>query len=80
MDKADWIPVSERLPKPYERVLVFDESIPAFKSGDTIRSNNYLAIGYYQPQSLSAHFGLGDWFVPDGTTPTHWMPLPGYPD
>ena len=73
-----WIPVDTAVPPPFERVLVFDPNIPKYKNRKgKIRHKNQLVIGYYMdPPGL-----LGErWFVPDGSNPTHWMPLPNYPN
>lgn len=54
-----------------------DPEITKFKSrSGEIRSHNQIAIGYYRGDDSWP----GPWFVPDGTTPTHWMPLPSDPE
>lgn len=68
---GQWISVSDRVPSEHDRVLVFDPSIPKFG-----RKHNEIAIGAYRGPGFLA----GPWFVPDGTEPTHWMPLPSAPD
>jgi hypothetical protein len=71
-----WVSVDNALPIPFERVLVFDLTIPRFRSRGRVRSFNHVEIGYVSgPQSL-----LPGWYVPNGEfSPTHWMPLPKYP-
>ncbi len=69
-----WIPVDDRLPVPFERVLVFDPTIPKFRSRNGIRSHNSVEIGYYRGEN-----DIEPWYVPDGTKPTHWKPLPSDP-
>lgn len=71
-----WISVRDRLPELFERVLVFDPSIPKFTSRHGIvRSHNFVVIGYYCGEDAL----VSPWCVPDGTEPTHWMPLPNDP-
>lgn len=72
---ARWIPVTERLPNLFERVLVYDPHIPKFQSEGVVRSHNFVVIGYYQGEDD----WVSPWFVPDGREPTHWMPLPAEP-
>lgn len=70
-----WIPVGVALPPLFERVLVYDPSIPKFKAKDGIRSHNFTVIGYYRGEDD----WVSPWFVPDGRGPTHWMRLPSEP-
>jgi len=70
-EERRWVPVSERVSKELERVLLFDPTIPDFP-----RTNTHIVIGYFR--------GLDDivspWHSPDGRGPTHWMPLPPGPE
>lgn len=72
---STWIPVGDALPQLFERVLVYDPSIPKFKSKDGVRSHNFVVIGYYRGEDGWS----SPWFVPDGGEPTHWMSLPKEP-
>ena len=70
-EERRWVPVGERLPEKFERVLLYDPTIPNFP-----RSNTHVVIGYFR--------GFDDWIspwcCPDGRGPTHWMPLPSGPE
>ena len=59
-----WIPVGERLPKPYTRVLA------CIKSG-------YMEVDYTYSEPI-VHVGLADFYSLDNVT--HWMPLPQPPE
>ena len=59
-----WIPVSERLPKPYTRVLACIES-------------GYMEVDYMYSEPI-VHVGLADFNSLDNVT--HWMPLPELPE
>lgn len=61
--KPKWIPVSERLPKPYTRVLVFYDY-------------HHLCRGYVSVHCIDAH---GEWSGDDSCYITHWMELPKFP-
>lgn len=70
-----WIPVDVQKPDPFVRVLLFDPSIPKFRTHKGVRSHNQVVIGYrYDGHVL----GL-EYYCPDGHRPTHWMPLPDDP-
>lgn len=68
-----WIPVTERLPKPKDGVLiyVFVDS----KTGSGLKNNEFIDIGWFRAD--------GDWDSElgcyDHKNITHWMPLPDPP-
>ena len=59
-----WIPVSERLPEPYTRVLA------CIKSG-------YMEVDYMYSEPI-VDVGIADFNSLDNVT--HWMPLPKLPE
>ena len=59
-----WIPVGERLPKPYTRVLA------CIKSG-------YMEVDYMYSEPI-VDVGIADFNSLDNVT--HWMPLPKLPE
>ena len=59
-----WIPVSERLPEPYTRVLA------CIKSG-------YMEVDYMYSEPI-VDVGIADFNSLDNVT--HWMPLPPSPE
>jgi hypothetical protein len=64
--EARWIPVSERLPNSYERVLVWflDHDLPHVRFGS-------IASGHWRPEGGNGNFD---------DVVTHWMPLPAAPN
>ena len=58
-----WIPVTEKLPKPYIRVLVYYDY-------------HHLCRGYVSVHCVDAH---GEWSGDDSCYITHWMELPKFP-
>ena len=71
VEERRWVPVGERLPDKFRRLLLFDPTIPNFP-----RTNTHVVIGHFR--------GLDDlifpWHCPNGRGPTHWMPLPEGPE
>jgi hypothetical protein len=63
-EKQRWIPVSERLPEPYTRVLA------CIKSG-------YMEVDYMYSEPI-VDVGIADFNSLDNVT--HWMPLPEPPE
>lgn len=70
-EERRWIPVGERLPKKFERQLIYDPTIPNFP-----RTNTHVVIGHFRGLD---HL-ISPWHCPDGRGPTHWMPLPPGPE
>ena len=60
-ERVRWIPVSEKLPKDNQEVLIYADLIA--KGVHSTKSRQWSADGYYYH---------GDWY----DTVTHWMPLP----
>ena len=70
-DAFKWIPVTERLPEKYEKVLALTQSK---MSGDY---NTWLI--WYTPQS-GFHYYDSEWGDIEMDDVTHWMPLPEQPE
>jgi len=64
-EQVRWIPVSEKLPKDNQEVLIYADLIA--KGVHSTKSRQWSADGYYYH---------GDWY----DTVTHWMPLPQPPE
>ena len=64
-EQVRWIPVSEKLPKDNQEVLIYADLIA--KGVHSTKSRQWSADGYYYH---------GDWY----DTVTHWMPLPLPPE
>lgn len=65
-----WIPVGERLPKPYEEVMVWP--IPSNNS----RTADINTIGTWRYGEYELNFG----WTENVCEVTHWMPLPAAPE
>jgi hypothetical protein len=70
-EERRWVPVGEKIPEKYERVILFDPTIPNFP-----RANTHVVIGHFRGHDD----WVSPWFSPDGSGPTHWMPLPPGPE
>jgi hypothetical protein len=62
-ENPKWIPVSERMPEPYQSVLLWNPPFP----------QQY--VGHWCPVEKWFNRSAGGL----DTTPTHWMPLPAPP-
>ena len=77
--KSDWIPVRERLPKPYKRVLIdFRYSIKDFRG-----EYREISVAEYNGSSWKVDYMCASAYAPDEIY-LHcvyaWMPLPDYYD
>jgi hypothetical protein len=70
-EERRWVPVGEKIPEKYERVILFDPTIPNFP-----RANTHVVIGHFRGHDD----WVSPWFSPDGSGPTHWQPLPPGPE
>ena len=71
VEERRWIPVEEKIPEKYERVILFDPTIPVFP-----RTSTHVVIGHFRGHDD----WVSPWFSPDGRGPSHWMPLPPGPE
>ena len=76
-----WIPVSERLPEPYQLVLVYEEK---FAESDRRETSKGWSGTVYRPAGVRSGYLCSVGFRTEGTNGkcviTHWMPLPEPPE
>lgn len=77
--KNKWISIADKLPKPFETVLLFLYSRNEVIAGFMDKSNNSEDIAFYEPVLIDFKTerlelnGIAHWKI------SHWMPLPNPP-
>ena len=67
---VQWIPCSERLPEPYESVLIYEERNAWVDGKDYPIRKKEIAIGIFSPDGFCNVYGCSR------VKPIAWMPLP----